>query len=249
MKVGLPRTAVILAAGMGTRLKGLNRDKPKGLMEVGGRVLMERSFRLLLEAGVQRILVVTGYRAECYREFCRGYPEARCLLNENYRDTGSMLSLFIALNETEDDFLLLESDLVYEKRALSVLADFPPHDAVLISGRTNSGDEVYVSERNGGVGSMSKRPEELENIAGELVGICKISKSLGDEMKRYADAEQAKNPGLCYETDVLAEIGKTRSIPLCREENLIWAEIDDESHLRRVRELVVPSIVGTEGAL
>ena len=86
-----------------------------------------------------------------------------------------MYSLYCAREEISGPILLLESDLVYEDRALQTLLRFPSPDALLISGFTYATDEVYVSQQNGLLAGLSKQQSELNNIVGELVGISKFS--------------------------------------------------------------------------
>ena len=60
---------VILAAGMAKRLRPLTDEKPKCLLEVGGKTLLQRTVDAMISAGVKEFVVVTGYRAEMIREF------------------------------------------------------------------------------------------------------------------------------------------------------------------------------------
>ena len=61
------RNAIILAAGTSSRFVPLNFEKPKGLLEVKGEVLVERQIRQLIEAGICDITIVVGYKAEMFR--------------------------------------------------------------------------------------------------------------------------------------------------------------------------------------
>ncbi|MBF0951513.1 MAG: NTP transferase domain-containing protein, partial [Alloprevotella tannerae] len=68
--------AVILAAGMASRLRPLTNDRPKCLLEVGRRTLLQRTVDALLEAGLREFVVVTGYRGEMIRQFLtKQYPD------------------------------------------------------------------------------------------------------------------------------------------------------------------------------
>ena len=60
------RTAVILAAGMGTRLGERTKHEPKGFIRIGDTPIIEQSIRKLLKAGINRIVIGTGYLAEAY---------------------------------------------------------------------------------------------------------------------------------------------------------------------------------------
>ena len=115
-----PTTAVILAAGMGTRLKDLHPDLPKGLLRIGDKTLIERSLDLLLLRGFEKIILVTGFAAEAYeRMIAPRYPAVRIVHNPGFAGNGSMHSLYLARHQIDDTVLVLESDLLYEPCALT----------------------------------------------------------------------------------------------------------------------------------
>ena len=68
--------AVILAAGMASRLRPLTNDRPKCLLEVGSRCLLQRTMDALKAAGISEFVVVTGYRPDVKSGFIRKYPDA-----------------------------------------------------------------------------------------------------------------------------------------------------------------------------
>lgn len=107
------RTAVILAAGMGSRLYDVTGDSiPKGFLEVNGKTLIERSIEKLRSIGIEKIYIVTGHLNEYYDKLAEKYNFIETKRNRRYRTTGSMTSLAILENELKEDFLLLESDLI-----------------------------------------------------------------------------------------------------------------------------------------
>lgn len=242
------RTAVILAAGMGTRLKEKGVTRPKGFLQLGKRPIVEESILKLHAAGIDRLVIVTGHCANFYERLSGRFPAIVTVHNERYADSGSMYSLFCARELIDEDFLMLESDLIYERRALDFLLKHDTSDAILVSGRTYSGDEVYVETRDGCLVNMSKEPESLgEEIAGELVGITKISTPLFELMLKLAEQEFRSTLKVDYETDCLVAAAQHSPIRCPLVEDLLWAEIDDESHLERARRKIYPAICARDG--
>lgn len=236
-------TAVILAAGRGTRLAGEVRDYPKGFLRLGERPIIEESIDRLLAAGIRDVVIATGHCASFYEDLARRRPEVRTAHNPRFAESGSMYSLYCTRSLVAGPFLLLESDLVYEPRALDVLLAGPASDAILLSGPTAAGDEVWVEVRDGRLAAMSKRRETLgPGVAGELVGISRISAPLFAAMLRLAEAAFATSLKYDYETDCLVAAGRERPIACPVVPDLVWGEIDDPSHLRRVRETVYPEV-------
>lgn len=240
--------AVILAAGRGTRLRSIVQDMPKGLLTIGGQSLVEHSVSRLRKAGIDEIVIVTGYCAEQYENYASGHHGlVRTVHNPKYADSGSMYSLYCARNAAKPPFLLLESDLIYEQRALTTLLEDPAAEAILLSGETSAGDEVFVSTNEGMLQSMSKDPASLSGpITGELVGITKISGRLFDQMIRVSEKAFENSLHVDYETDCLVAASDEVSIRCPLVSDLLWAEIDDESHFQRARNTIYPAIVANE---
>lgn len=237
-------TAVILAAGRGTRLAGEVRDVPKGFLRLGTEPIIEESIDRLAGAGIRDVLIVTGHLASFYESLAARHPLVRTVHNPRFADSGSMYSLWCAREAAAGPFLLLESDLIYEPRALSHLLAQPGADGILLSGPTGAGDEVYVETRDGCLVAMSKDRAALgPAVAGELVGISRISAPLYALMIDIATRAFATSLRFDYETDCLVAAARQRAIPCPLLPDLVWAEIDDPSHLARARERVYPEIL------
>ena len=241
-------SAVILAAGQGQRLRDEVRDHPKGFLRLGARPIIDESVGRLAAAGIRDVVIVTGFAHAHYEEFARSHAGlVRTVHNPEFARSGSMYSLYCARQLVDGPFLLLESDLVYEPRALRVLLEHPAPDAILLSGPTGAGDEVFVEARDGRLVNMSKHRGSLgPGVAGELVGISKISADLFGVMQRVAAAAFAKSLDFDYETDCLVAAAAERPIACPVVPDLLWGEIDDPAHLRRVRHLIYPRIAALD---
>ena len=248
--MGQLKTAVILAAGMGTRLGARGESRPKGFLRLGKWSIIEESILRLRRSGIERIIIVTGHCREAYDELADASDSLiRTIHNDRYRESGSMYSLFCARHEIDEDFLLLESDLIYEQRALDAALSFPQDNCVLLSGFTESGDEVFVQQRQGRLLQMSKDRSQLGEVSGELVGITKISLDLFSHMLAVAETAFRHDLHYDYETDCLVAAANICSVYCHLVPDLMWAEIDDVRHLERARSLVYPAIVQRDSAL
>lgn len=243
------QTAVILAAGMGTRLNELGRSQPKGFLKFGERTIIEESINRLTRSGIQRIIIVTGHLSEFYEKLKvkeSHSPKIITIHNPKYASSGSMYSLYCAREQIHGNFLLLESDLIYEQRALETVLDFPEDNVILLSGPTNAGDEVYVATSGKTIVAMSKDKTKLSHaIAGELVGISKISQPLFQIMLEQARIKFADSLKVDYETDALVDAAQSYPVYYTVVEDLLWSEIDDRQHLLRAKEEIYPAIQET----
>ncbi|HEY5789383.1 MAG TPA: phosphocholine cytidylyltransferase family protein [Gammaproteobacteria bacterium] len=239
-----PLTALILAAGVGRRLGPAGETLPKGFLQLGTRPIIAESLARLRRAGIERAVLVTGHHADRYAALrVDDGPRLETVHNPHFADSGSLYSwLQAAPRLAGAGYLLLESDLVYEQRALTTLVDDPADSAVLLSGPTGAGDEVWV-EVDGPPAAMTlvamakDRARLGANIGGELVGICKISARLHDALAAAAERLLATTRHADYESDGLVAAAAELPIPCRRVDDLLWAEIDDAAHLARARAL------------
>lgn len=240
---GQPRTAIILAAGMGTRLRDVFADLPKGFVEIGGETLIDRSLRMLRERGVERTVIVAGYLGEHYHELAKARPGVEVVDNPAFETTGSMASLARALEVVDEDHFLLESDLFYEERALDGLLSRSERDILLVSSPTGATDEVWVEADGDRLVDMSKEAGELDHVSGELVGIVKVSSDVARAMSHSYEAflEANGHGRMAYEMDALVEAARDHAIRVERIDGLLWGEVDYESHYHRVRDEVHPA--------
>lgn len=181
---------VILAAGMAKRLRPLTDTKPKCLLEVGKRTLLERTVDAMRQAGIQEFLVVTGYRGEMIREFLTiHYPQSTIhyLDNIDYEHNNNIYSLWMACQKVRGcDFLLMDSDILCDPAAVVRIAQ--EQTSALAVNRHELGEEEMkvVVDADSRITEISKtcRPEDA---MGESVGIEKITADYSEALARELD--------------------------------------------------------------
>ena len=241
-------TAVILAAGLGSRLKERTAEMPKGFLEIHGESLISASVRKLIDAGIRKIILGTGYLSEVYDTFAIQYPgRITCVKNERFAESGSMCTLHTLRGEIgSDDFLVLESDLLYDASGLISLLNSAESNVILSSGQTNSNDEVFIEcDENHHLLNMSKKREELRSVYSELVGISKLSNQFYQKMCEVFETSDTLN--MEYETAI---VKASASIPakILKIEDFAWCEIDDENHLQRAIQQVSKRVLEAEAS-
>ena len=230
--------AIILAAGMGVRLKELNQGIPKGFISLGDdKPIIEYSIDALLECGIKDIIIVTGFMDEHYENLRSRYPQIRTVRNEKYSETGTMYSLWCARHLLNTDFILLESDLIYEIRAIRELLESPIKNSILLSGKTEAGDEVYVGADGDWVKQISKDKKSLTSIVGEFIGVSKFSDDFYLKLIQTAEEGFESNVLISYDMDCLVTAAEKNPLGFLKIENLLWAEIDDVSQLNKAQKV------------
>ena len=239
--------AVIMAGGLGSRLGDRTKDMPKGFLEIGGTPMVEQSVQKLIAAGIEEIIIGTGHCKEYYDALAHKYPCIKLAHNASYKDTGSMGTLAVCAPYVKGEFLLLESDLLYDSIGLNVLINETRRDVILSSGKTGSGDEVYLQvDDDCNLVKHSKKKEDLDSVYSELVGITKLTKETLDLMVRFMDAHRTDIPKMEYEVAMSGVSSGGHPIGVRKIEFYTWCEIDDENHLKRALDKIYPHIVENE---
>ncbi len=176
------KTAVILAAGKGTRFGVMTEIKPKGFINFNGKPMVIRSIENLISTGISNIIIGTGYHKEWYEKLQDIYPQVTTVFSKEFAETNSMETLYVCNNKIgSDDFLLLESDIVYEKDALKNIIEDSHSDVMLVSPVRKFQDQYYIATDNEGRLTRCSTDKDLifkqtgKEPVGELVGIHKIS--------------------------------------------------------------------------
>ncbi|MFW6056438.1 MAG: NTP transferase domain-containing protein, partial [Chloroflexota bacterium] len=114
-------TAIVLAAGRGSRLGDLSNARPKCLLPLGNETVLDRQLRLLKHAGVERVVIVTGYRSGDIVAHVRVHREVTTLYNPLHKGTRPISSLFAAKDYLVSDTLILNGDLVFARQLIDTL--------------------------------------------------------------------------------------------------------------------------------
>lgn len=236
------KKAVILAGGMGSRLRKRTKNHPKGFIKIGNISIVEQSILKLIEAGIETIIIGTGYLSDQYDQLSIKYPQIQCVRNNDYKHTSSMFTLYNLKDHVSEDFLLLESDLIYEKKALRILIKHKEPDVILASEFTHSNDEVFIeTDENNLLVKMSKNSRNLKDFHSELTGMTKISIETFKVMCDFAESVFPENKQLDYES-ALVSISSQRNIYVHKLQDFVWCEIDNEDHLLRAEKYIYPMI-------
>ena len=234
---------VILAAGMAKRLRPLTDTKPKCLLKVGERTLLERTVEAMASAGISEFVVVTGYLADMIRDFLTShYPQftIHFLHNADYPHNNNIYSLWMAGQVVRgQEFLLMDSDILCDPAAIMRIAS--EQEAALAVNRHELGEEEMkvVVDGQMRITEISKtcRPEDA---MGESVGIEKMTVAYSEALFRELD-QMILNEGLI---DIFYERAFERLIPQGQTFRVIDTtdyfsyELDTPEDFHRAQELM-----------
>lgn len=229
-----------MAAGLGTRFGRMTETMPKGFVEVGGKSMIERSVETLLACGIERIIIGTGYKKGKYEDLQRKYPQIETCFSPRYAETNSMYTLWNTRQIVgDDDILLLESDLVFEEKAIRSLQESAMENVMLVASVTKFQDQYYVESNDDDVLTACSTNRSEVNVKGEFVGIHKLSNTFYRKMcEKYAKVKEEK-PKLGYEYMLLAMSKEVIPVHVLKIDGLWWYEIDDEQDLKYAEEKII----------
>lgn len=202
-----------MAAGMAKRLRPLTDERPKCLLTVGSRTLLQRTFDAMIAAGISEFVVVTGYRGEMIRDFLLNtYPASltfQFLHNADYEHNNNIYSLWMTRELVRGrEFLLLDSDILFDPEIIKRMLQEP--GTALALNRHELGEEeikVIVDQQNRVV-EISKVCA-INDAIGESVGIEKMDSTYSEALFAELD-KMIEGEGLI---DIFYERAFERLIP------------------------------------
>ena len=217
--------AIIMAAGVGRRLLGLNLNKPKCLLTAsGGETLIRRSVNLLVSKGISDINVIVGYKADLIRNELNN--DVTYFENPHFRTTNSIMSLWYAKDLLEDDVLLLNGDLYYEHDILDYAIN-QTNPVVMLADSTRIDNADYRFGFSGN--QINKFGKHLTNqeTNGEYIGIVRIDQSFIKTFKQTLENMITAGKSNIWWEDVLYSfIEKNIPIHYFDVAGTFWSEVD-----------------------
>lgn len=236
--------AVILAAGMGTRLGSLTRNTPKSLLDLGnGFTVLESQLAALNQAGIRDIVVVEGYLSEQIEAKVKTLNGLNLTLvyNPFYKTTNNLVSLWMALPHLSGDFISINGDDVFHPDVISALMD-SPGEVVMTTDRKDRYDEddmkvLLVGERVLKVG----KEIPVDEANGESVGIIKYvgrgSTRMRETLSRMV--RQEANHHVFYLKAIQEIIDSGFPVVSCEIPREMWTEIDFHQDLANLRSIIL----------
>ncbi|MFD1428559.1 phosphocholine cytidylyltransferase family protein [Kroppenstedtia sanguinis] len=229
---------VILAAGVGSRLRPETDDKPKAMIQVNGKPLVQYQVESVRKAGFadEDIFVLGGYKMERIQEHFAG-SGIRFIFNPNYESMNNIYS-FLLTEEVGDDILLINSDDFFDERLIPLLLDAEAPTAILVD-RTKTLTEEAMRVQVDGEDRLTwiNKKMALDEADGEYIGISRLARP---ELKTlYQTARNMINNGesdAWYENVYEACASDLKIIGVDTQGHP-WVEIDDFNDLETAKKL------------
>jgi choline kinase len=197
--------AIILAAGLAKRLRPLTDTTPKCLLDIGGKNLLHRTIDNILSCGINDFIFVTGYRDNMIKDYLNqffGDLKMTVLTNNDYTNNNNSYSLWMTKEYVEGDFILLDSDILFDARIVKkLLDDMHPNAAAVNMNAKPDEEQIKVRlDADNRITEISKEVD-LTQAKGESIGIEKFSRAFAIEIFKILDRKiiEEKNVNEFYE--------------------------------------------------
>ena len=240
--------AIILSAGQGKRLLPLTENKPKALLSVAGKTIIERQIDTLLDAGITDIVTVTGFRADLVDELTGSrysqYPAIQNRYNPFHHLSDNLVSCWVARDSMDSDFLLINGDTLFEPALLGRVLESGQAPITVMVDTKNSYDDDDMKVQTDGTRLMriSKTINE-DRIDAESIGLLAF-RGAGPALFRDAMDHTLRDKvalKLWY-LSVIDKLADTGIVDVCSINGYQWCEIDFMGDLKRATGLFTEEV-------
>ena len=234
-----PLKAIILSAGQGKRLLPLTAAKPKCLLTVAGRSLLEWQIRSLAESGLSEAVVVTGFESAAVEQYASALSSAsfnvRTVFNPFFAVADNIGSCYVAQHHMNGDFLLLNGDTIFEPAIVSaLLKDGTAPITVTIDRKDRYDDDDMKVSLDGRRLMAVGKTLAPDVVHAESIGLMRFRGEGSKLFRRGIEAVLRYPEGLKrYYLSVINELAGTGHVGTAGAEGLSWSEVDYPADLAR----------------
>ena len=191
--------AIILAAGEGRRLRPLTENKPKCMVELFGKNLLDWKIDLLKKCGISDIIIITGYMSEKIN-----LKQVRYYENSLFETTNMVETLFCAREEFNDSLLIIYGDIIFEKKILekilksddeiSLITDqnWKEYWKIRFENPLDDAESLKL-DQDGFIQNIGQKVKNIDEISGQYIGLIKFPKKSIQKILEFYDVMKEKS--------------------------------------------------------
>ena len=191
--------AIILAAGQGKRLVALTKNKPKCMVNLFGKTLLEWQVSVFKKCGITDISVVTGYHSKLI-----DLPELKFFQNKKFETTNMVESLFCASQELSEQTIVSYGDIIFEKKVLNKLIQSKADFSIIVDKNwkrywemrfdnpLNDSESLKI-DTDGNITSIGKKVQKIDEIEGQYIGLMKFQNVGLEKIKEFYEKTKSQS--------------------------------------------------------
>ncbi|PKP60185.1 MAG: hypothetical protein CVT89_00350 [Candidatus Altiarchaeales archaeon HGW-Altiarchaeales-2] len=231
--------AIILAAGVGSRIMPLTKNIPKCLIKINNKTILEMMIENCISTGIDDFIFVLGHKKHKVIETIKklNYDIKYSIVeNKEYLNTNTGVSLYLAITNTDDTVIVINGDNVFDKKMLNTLVKKDKTSIVVDNVKELNEESFKIAITNDKIEAIGKNILKEES-SGEFIGISMIRKNdlslFMEILKKIID--ENKNQ---YYDFAFKELSKFRVVDFVYTNGLIWSEIDYPEDLKHVKKII-----------
>ena len=235
--------ALILAAGMGSRLAPLTDNYPKALIPVNGKPILVKQIENLSGNGINDITVIAGYKAEVLKKVISGlFPDVNIVINHDYLTTNNMYSAYLGRGPMgNDDFIMMNGDVFFDNSIIRTLRGHDSENAVVTDIGRYLEESMKVMSRKGRLAKISKNIAKADAL-GTSIDVYKLSCNGGkvffDKCEMFIREKKQLN---LWSEVALEEIMSVIPFFACPLDGR-WIEIDNKDDLLKAEKMFADQV-------
>lgn len=236
--------AILLSAGQGSRLLPLTREKPKCLLEIGGRSILEWQIEALDKAGVSEAVVVAGFRHDqVARRLAEMKPSGMHLrnhFNPFFQAADNLATCWLIAEEFIGNCLLINGDTLFSADLCRSLIEAPENEITVTVDHKDSYDEddMKVSLEGGRLTDIGKTLDS-HVVNGEAIGMIRFLGRGGAKFRRAVDHQIRTENGLKkWYLSAVQELAQAGEVAAHSIAGMAWGEVDDHDDLESAAQMV-----------
>lgn len=237
---------VILAAGMGTRLRPLTDEIPKPLLELNGKILLERMIENCINENIKKFIVITGYFSEKTVDFCLNLEkkhniQIKTIKNDEFDVTNTSVSTYLAStyiekNNLKDDFILINGDNVLNPLIIHNVCESNNTSLVIDNVKKLNEESFKIIIKNNIIQEIGKELP-INESSGEFIGVSKVNNDdipYFNEFLKQLIEENSQN----YYDYVFKVLSNKVNLSYVYTDGLEWTEIDDMTDFENAKNIL-----------
>lgn len=238
--------AVILSAGQGKRLLPLTESRPKCMLPVAGRTILEWQVRTLLAADINKLFIITGFNSDLVEDhvndrFGADMDRINIIFNPFYGVSDNLASCWMARRAMAGDFILLNGDTLFEPALLDAVLKSPEAPVTLTIDYKDSydNDDMRVELRDSMVTAVSKTLPDEHTMA-ESIGLLYFRGDGPALFRDRLDRQMKRGDGLrLWFLSVVDGLAGESLVQACSINGHRWCEIDYKRDLEKAEDVVL----------
>ena len=239
--------AIILSAGQGKRLLPLTETRPKSMLSVAGKPILEWQVQALLAAKIDRLSIITGFNSALIEEhindrFGADPDRINTVFNPFYSVSDNLASCWMARHAMDEDFLLLNGDTLFEPALLDTVLNSPAAPVTLTIDYKDryDNDDMRVELDGSMVRAVSKTLPDEHTMA-ESIGLLYFRGNGPALFRDQLDRQMKQGSGLrLWFLSVVDALARQSLVRACSIKGRRWCEIDFKRDLENAESVVIP---------